>query len=971
LGTDREQGLRVEDFMGINRQVAGEDLQDFFYTTIQNYWERKLGELQRRGGSALVTNTTVPTNISSMDNVFIVKDKSLGKTRIIKCKATADGTVSSIVGLSAQFTTNAAGFWGTTAIGITNAYIGCVNNGADKAIQIIATGFGVRAKVLEVTASLPVSGDTKYLEVTLTAAPTNNNIKVLEVYANTIYCYVGGVAKYRYVYVGAIDINAISSYPNTAILNFGPATLGADPGSGKQIGSTVATFTAASTGTGGGNFVAGKTYYVSVLSQWLRYDATEAKSKQLYWSTTVTPVTVGQGHDSIVVSKTAFGSANSLVCIGTHPQMLRPYFRLMPHTATWSTTFSSFDQFCGTGVVQVNRHDETLSEYIYKISDWATGYGYPTTAQDMFAKVVNDKWYPIHINNHSKVNNNSADYGDPNAGGMQSASVGARYSACNYSVDGNGMLIMVPRDNWVRDQATDSATIIYAAAFAATQPADATGITINGKTYEFNSTGGVSAGNIEVVVAGTADLTMAALVTAINANDTTVNATVDTANDVVTITSNTQGVPMTIYNGGTGITSTAYIINHTGQIHHNLVLTDGNVASMAALEVGTATPPKMSYLFAFKEQIVGGGGVYDAYNRGYFTQILSPLNWSAPGVPGTAQYVQVESGGEPINGFGRYSNTSGNDGPVDQLLITKRSGIWLLTDLPTYVAGSINNATLTQLSSKVGAANHDCILNTDIGTIMFSIDNCWLIRDTGEPSPMGHEISNLLLPEDPSKTVDATYWTAVYHHGHVKLSYSTGSSSVPNQELWLNIPKVKQLKGQPAWYGPHVGREIRHSVVEEQFSDTILEKRICVDSTNKRYYTADDPSVTTDFGTDLSFILETRDNPCGDPNTNKLFTRYYWKLKVDQSLTFTHTTTVLNQDGEVAEAVSRVAAPITGYVGGTYAAFLNCRAKVYQFFPTSRLRGETVRNKFAYTGPIHHSITAFTQFFKVEGRRVG
>ena len=75
------------------------------------------------------------------------------------------------------------------------------------------------------------------------------------------------------------------------------------------------------------------------------------------------------------------------------------------------------------------------------------------------------------------------------------------------------------------------------------QPADADKITINGKVFEFESTGGVTGGNIAVTIGGTNDATFENLRQAILANVNGVaSATLNTATNVLTIVAPEVGV---------------------------------------------------------------------------------------------------------------------------------------------------------------------------------------------------------------------------------------------------------------------------------------------------------------------------------------------------------------------------------------------------------------------------------------------
>lgn len=86
------------------------------------------------------------------------------------------------------------------------------------------------------------------------------------------------------------------------------------------------------------------------------------------------------------------------------------------------------------------------------------------------------------------------------------------------------------------------------------QPADGETVTIDGLTYEFDSGGGVGAGNIAVTIGGTTDATTTNLANAINAENLAGNTTVTasaTASDL-TLVAGIEGAGNLTYADGTG-----------------------------------------------------------------------------------------------------------------------------------------------------------------------------------------------------------------------------------------------------------------------------------------------------------------------------------------------------------------------------------------------------------------------------------
>jgi hypothetical protein len=382
---------------------------------------------------------------------------------------------------------------------------------------------------------------------------------------------------------------------------------------------------------------------------------------------------------------------------------------------------------------------------------------------------------------------------------------------------------------------------------------------------------------------------------------------------------------------------------------------------------GLSYPEKAKYITSFQESIVlgGGGNASQTYNSILFSNAYDPFNFSQTGSGTDLAYVKVAADGGPITGIGIYSVTTADDGPKTELLIGKKKSCYKLRNLPTSFS---SDTFMDVMSARVGICNHYTIENTDVGTMFASDDNVYLVNTEGEPIPVGDDISAQLKPEDPATGVDTSYWNACYHDGHYKLSYSVSASARPSKELWLNIMKMKAIKMQPVWVGPHIGRQIDYCFTDKVAVSGDREQRICVDITNRRIYQADKESVTQDFGSSIACVIETHD-VVGENGMylNKLHTCTQWKAKVDASISFTEQTYV---DEALAETATLAMAPASGYTGGSYSAFLSGRTLVYTSYPTGRLRGREIRKRLSYTGTTFFSISGLSLYFKPERRRI-
>ena len=943
MAVEKENGLRVADHLGINRQIVAEDLQDQYYLQTGNLYERKIGELQPRGGSTLIGGS-LPSNIASQGQSFTLYDKLLGKTDFLKVGCSVQSGTITNANISSAFVVDATnGKWGVVPAGDTACFIGCNATG----IQLVATGFGVCQPInAPLTSGLPTSGQTKKLVVTITSTGINNpNITGIDVYACVTPSYSGGLHDNVWMYVGHIDL--IANPTGTFTFFNGPITLNAtDPGAGVIRGGPSADASVSLVGVSGlgGTFIPGTTYYVAVLSQYLNYQSNINLDK-CYWAAySVQSVTLQPGQTAISISKNALGSAASLIAIGTHPHLLQP-FEIVSNSATFSINLLGPVTGNQMGCVNFLPTGPNVNEgiWFYNVSDFAT--------DEMFAKWNSsaNAWQAIGVNNFNLWNTDIETFAQtpPWLINFTGVSTGGDWVGAQYNNQGKDLIYAVQRGNW---NFTEPGGYLY----TGTTTSGSATITAMSSTANLQSTAGRTAIYGNGIPAG-------AYIGSISG--TTINM-VDNTGTALNASGTFSNTPIQFM-----------VVSLQGTFQTNVVETDGFVATLAPPDFGHGLPQQAALITIYKERLIIGGGKGGAFNRCYFTGTQAPYAWGVPGNTLVAQYFQAESGGEEVSGLSLYTNTIYYTGPQAQLLVAKLNTLFVFTDVPVYdgvndVAG-VNQATMIQLSKKTGCANHKTICQTELGTILTSVDNVWLCRDSGEPQPIGQEISYLLRPEDPSIAIDTTYWSAVYHDGHYKLAYSTNGGSVPNQEIWLNLRKMKLQKGQPAWFGPMSGRNVQWQSVEERFEDTIVPKRICVDVAGKNYYQADFESTRQDFGADITYTMQPHIMPFKEVNYNKLWTKLFYEMKVDSQMTFSEAVTMLSTSlGAVTQTNSRTVNPVVGYTGSTYANFVNnCRTKLYLFYPMGKQRGENLSLTWTYTGHILFTIKAWTFYYTVEPRR--
>lgn len=869
MATEKELGLRVEDFFGVNAAVDSTDLEDQFYKTSQNLWERKIGELQPIGGSSLLTDTTKPSNITHMRETGVIYNPQFGKRKLLKVACTdQSNTQINDANVALTYENPGTGSWGSSWATIVDAKYGAY------AIQAVAVGFGIHCKLNNEVSVDPTAGSGRLVRLAVSAAVANTNIKSIEIYAKVKVGFNGATPLYAWIFVAAVDLQ--KNPTGTWDFSYAPVTLTTDPGAPQPstyLGAPT-DISATSLYNASGTLVPGKTYYVCGMGLDFTYLSTVTAENYCLWKAAtgnVKAVTIQAGHNSISYSAVATNAAATLICIGDSPRTMRPYAIMSNGTGTKAHVILSTN----SAITQIH-YKASESLYIFRTSDFPR--------DSMLASLSGSDWRCIPICNWS---------GGYNFGTTESE---------------NTLLRCVPYGSAPFNVATGVTRFCVLEDIAQ-------GYSPARWSFANHSYGGVPF-----------------VFMCPNRIDTE-------------------------YPNSTYITPKEKIFQ-----------TDGVTCGVISPDSGSAQDStlKPTLMFSYKDRLA-----FVAGNKIYFSLAFNPYNFGVPGESTTFQYVEIGSAQDNIVGLGVYTNTTGTSGPFSQLMVGKYSGLWIMTDWPVYSTTSKNNSVLNHSSQKVGVASHEVIVNTDVGLIVTSPEGgVYLVREEGEPTPVGEAVRYLIRPEDPTATVDTSNWSAVFHDGHYKLAYSAGGSATPNRELWLDLRKMKAMKGQPCWNGPHVGREIWSQCTEERFGDTIQPKRIFVDKTNLRWAEGDKLDVATHFGTSLAFSFETKDFTPGETNMNHLHTRTHWKLKADTNLEFTETTYVTNENGIESEAVIRRANKVASHTGGSYTTFLNCPSKIYEFFPESRLRGEKIRKKFEYTGTVRFSISGIAVFYRDERRRV-
>ncbi len=423
----------------------------------------------------------------------------------------------------------------------------------------------------------------------------------------------------------------------------------------------------------------------------------------------------------------------------------------------------------------------------------------------------------------------------------------------------------------------------------------------------------------------------------------------------------------------------------------NYSMTDGNISAPVIMRHNTVAQvqlPIFKYISKWQGSILLAGGPRTVDRNNllplsparliYFSQPLDPMDFAIT-TSSAHQTIAVTDDDEVISGIGIYSNSTGTDGPISQLLTTKKNKLYVLNGLPVATSGVLDpSIKQITLSSKIGCVGHNSIVNTPIGTVVVSPNDVYVIRGDGEPTPIGREISPIL------KGADLTNCFACYHDRHVKISFyhedyddDDLGSDINNVEFWLDTNKLIEQKGIASWVGPMIGYYNQYCCVEDKDGDGLKDDdardRFCCDGYNDnavRLFQADifpddTDTYVDDFGSLVECVFDTKDMEVTpqDNNWNKLIKRTYWKLRVcNDSKEAADIEEDTYLDGVLFETKAFEA------YGLDDTEFYDQPAKLNRIFPTGRPRGRTVRKTLRTSARI--GIAGFQLNYSPEKRRI-
>ena len=940
MSQEKEASLPIESFLGINRSSSKEDLIPGQLFSAQNLWEREVGILETRGHSVALTSQ-LPSNITGLDRNFRIYRNESDKVRICAAHCTRDVEQLADLpnGVALSFVSDANGWWNND-VTFGAGYGATTFNFTHRAIILRFIGYGLdKFYEINVASVTGYSAATDQKLRVVVSQAQEENITGIEIYA---VCKSGEVetpatitstSQYNETTMWCGFIELVSQSTGTFDFLYSPYSYDDTIADGTDVAATERTFnvTAYRSGAFGetGTLKAGKTYYVLVMQQHASFNENPNGSMEYLGATIdvdggeLVPITIpGDEGDTgyIVVNTINANTVCFMVCIGESAQTMQP--------------------------IGIFNDSETIDEGI--------------TVGDV---MITD--YPRYSPAVMNIEQNSAT---------------STFCFRTSDFSTSDMLIGIEDDGSIF-------------------PIFATRLHMNPNAMFLVSTWLDWFGNI-----GVSPNNFGYMWGIVNAPDAYHKLSTGGKFEFVQYKDLCYFVnDWSPLRQGEDVSSPIGVLE--SRTNHNYFVCDGNVAANVIEDyrsVGVMTLPSHKHISIFRESIVLGGGIQaidpenglpiDPRKQITYSRAGNPHDFTVAGAASPMlQQVLFAQTPEKINGLGIYSNTTSDSGPLTFLIISKLNSIWILNELPFFdgtavtVVAALNTLLQTdirRLSGKVGCASSHTIVNTPVGTIFSSYDQVYLLRESGEPAPIGQEISNLL------KASNLTNASACYHDRHYKLSFRNEDldgdvENCNNVEVWLNIHKMIENKGGSDWVGPMVGRRILSSFVEdlEGDGDTYAtgRDRICVDNdptldtgvaTHLRIYKADvtpaqSDTQILDFATAVESEIVTKDFDITpqDNNWNKLIKRWYWKLRINKvsatPLTYTDSTYI---DGVFAEDQ-----PVTAY-GVTSVDFDEQPLKLSRVFPESRIRGRTVRKVLTTTDRI--GIGGFQLNYSVERRRI-
>lgn len=321
--------------------------------------------------------------------------------------------------------------------------------------------------------------------------------------------------------------------------------------------------------------------------------------------------------------------------------------------------------------------------------------------------------------------------------------------------------------------------------------------------------------------------------------------------------------------------------------NYNLLLqVDGISVSEIREYPGTIQPGYPSRVILFKDQLVVVVNASQANapassnksgNQVYGSNALSPYNWSSGGTGTALRFATVgDPFGDGVTVLGAFSYTTDNLGPKSYLLMLKKAGVYLLSNIPDQASGVA--ASADTLSARTGSLAQNSIANTPLGTIFLGTDgDIYLVNGTGEPKRIGSKVQSFFDHLVGQDTL-AAYPSAVYHDNQYKLAYPSSASSTGNDaQLWADL---RTDLGLPiVWTGPHTGVSIAQQEVYNAITDNGRRMSLKPDQSGLQFL--DDSSTFSDLGTTITAVMQWKTTRSKREMYDKLFRGIFFDCYYD------------------------------------------------------------------------------------------
>jgi len=406
MATENERSLLVDDFLGIDRQVNRDDVNQQGFHTLQNLYEKKIGELVCRPGSTeIIGEDDWPSNVKSINNLYKSHFRDFESSRIIgiECEPSDTQPIPDTTGFNATLINGGSGNWFSSPGGAKLGTDPEIDIGPYPKLTMQFVGFG-ECFNLDIgidNYSIGFAGD---LQITVPDI-SNSNITGINLYSYTVVDgRTTGLTKRwpQPIWFGYIDLVA---NPTGGVFTFTEAPRYfqlSDIVAATTFGATTPTFTLS--GGTGGNLMPGRTYYVAVMGQRVTIDNDTipgygAKGVDDYeyakWQaaglTAINAIALSSEETAINIDNISGTSSAYAIAIGTHEDILEMQFI----TNSVNVTVNNIVRHTPNCVFV--RKDSASSDWIFQMPDFST--------RDMLAKIDDDgNISPIFVCNLSLIN---------------------------------------------------------------------------------------------------------------------------------------------------------------------------------------------------------------------------------------------------------------------------------------------------------------------------------------------------------------------------------------------------------------------------------------------------------------------------------------------------------------------------------------------------------------------------------------